>query len=42
MNYLKGGLCPEVFDEYNGIDLSHRAYFLLLWDSYNKQVFKTT
>lgn len=36
MNYLKGDLCPEVFDELDGIVLSDRAYFLLLRDRYNQ------
>lgn len=36
MNYLKGGLCPEVFDELDGTVLSHKASFLLLRDSYNQ------
>lgn len=36
MNYLKGGLCPEVFDELDWIVLSDRACFFLLRDGYNQ------
>lgn len=36
MNYLKGGLCPEAFDELDGTVLSHRVSFSLLRDNYNQ------